>query len=146
MTHRLFFRFLPALACMVAIFWLSSIPGETLISSARPFFKQAPTTIPARVGKKPVRIEWLKIGHFIGYAALGAALLHGFAPTTRRPGLWAMAGAALYAASDEIHQAFVPGRHAGWQDLALDIAAAGLAILLLTLLLALARRVKKRTP
>lgn len=142
MSHRLFFRFLPALACMVAIFWLSSIPGETLISTARPFFKQAPTTISPLVGKKPVRIEWLKIGHFVGYAALGAALLHGFEPITRQPGLWAMATAALYAASDEIHQVFVPGRHAGWQDLALDIAAAGLAILLL----ALARRVKKRAP
>lgn len=118
---------------MAAIFWLSGTPGETLARGASPLIARAPRIVTHPIGKKPTKLSWLKAGHFAGYAALGAALLYGFHGAARRPGLWATATAALYAASDEIHQVFVPGRHAGWEDVALDITAAGLAILLLAL-------------
>ena len=39
------------------------------------------------------------------------------------PGAWIpLILTALYAGSDELHQAFVPGRHAGIDDFAADIA------------------------
>mgnify|MGYP003865844525 CR=1 FL=1 len=37
-----------------------------------------------------------------------------------------LAIAILYAGSDELHQAFVPGRHAGIDDFAADLAGIGL--------------------
>ncbi|MCJ7831586.1 MAG: VanZ family protein [Dehalococcoidia bacterium] len=41
--------------------------------------------------------------------------------------------AALYAASDEYHQGFVPGRDASWADWGLDVAGAAAAMLLTAL-------------
>ena len=38
---------------------------------------------------------------------------------------------AAYAATDEFHQAFVPGRHADPWDWVVDVAGAGLALWLL---------------
>lgn len=47
-----------------------------------------------------------------------------------RTGLLAWAFAAGYAATDEIHQAFVPSRTGQWQDVALDSSGAFLGMLL----------------
>jgi len=67
-----------------------------------------------------------KVGHFLLYATLGAALGYG---RVRSPGPaphWVLLAAGfLYAISDEFHQSFVPGRTASLLDLAAD--AAGLA-------------------
>jgi VanZ family protein len=142
MSFQRFSRFLPALFCMTIIFWLSATPGETLMHNAGPLIDQVPQTIPPAVGKEPISINWLKVGHFIGYAALGATLMYGFATTVRQPGTLSLVVAVLYATTDEIHQAFVPGRSAGWQDVLLDVTAAGLAILFLVLI----QRQKKRAP
>lgn len=53
------------------------------------------------------------------------------------PGRWSTAGAwafaTIYGATDEIHQAFVPGRGASIEDVFLDSAGAAVALLLLTL-------------
>ncbi len=140
MPFRKFFRFLPALVCMVTIFWLSSIPSETIMRGAAPLLKQAPKLVSPPIGKTQVQISWLKVGHFVGYAALGAALLYGFGSAARQPGLRALAIATAYAISDELHQAFVPGRGAGWEDVVLDVSAAGVAILILLI----ARQVIKK--
>jgi VanZ family protein len=54
--------------------------------------------------------------------------------TTRWPGragLWALGWTALYGASDELHQFFVPGRTCALDDWALDVAGALLALALL---------------
>jgi VanZ family protein len=66
-----------------------------------------------------------KLGHFCEYAVLGVLLLR----ATGREPVAAAAGVA-YAASDELHQHFVPGRHAAFRDVAID-AAGVLAGLLL---------------
>jgi hypothetical protein len=62
-----------------------------------------------------------KIAHAAEYAVLGALLLR----ATGRTGL-AFALGALYAVSDELHQAFVPGRLGSPLDVAID--AAGVAV------------------
>ena len=46
-----------------------------------------------------------------------------------REAIWAFAFAALYAATDELHQAFVPSREARAGDVALDSLGAALGLL-----------------
>jgi VanZ family protein len=58
-----------------------------------------------------------KIAHFCEYAVLGFLLLQ----ATGRESLAFVLG-ALYAASDELHQQFVPGRHAAVRDVVIDAA------------------------
>jgi VanZ family protein len=89
-TH--FFKWLPALALMLVIFWFSAQPSADL-----PNFNWADQIIK-------------KGGHMIGYGLLAFLYWHAF---DFQPGkrwlAWLLA--LLYAATDEFHQAFVPGRH-----------------------------------
>jgi VanZ family protein len=58
-----------------------------------------------------------KIAHFCEYAVLGLLLLRATGRETV-----ALAAGVLYAASDEVHQHFVAGRHAAFRDVAVDSA------------------------
>jgi VanZ family protein len=60
-----------------------------------------------------------KLAHLAEYAILGALL----ARATRRPGA-AVALAALYAVTDEVHQLFVEGRHGAPLDVGIDAVGA----------------------
>jgi VanZ family protein len=60
-----------------------------------------------------------KLAHFAEYAILGALL----ARAVRRPGL-AVALAALYAVTDEVHQTFVDGRVGAPLDVGIDTLGA----------------------
>jgi len=82
---------------MAAIFALSSLPGS-------------------EVGIPP---PWDKLAHFSEYALLGFLLGRG---TGNAPLAFALA--ALYGVSDEVHQAFVPGREASALDWLADAAGA----------------------
>ncbi|MDQ5821412.1 MAG: VanZ family protein [Actinomycetota bacterium] len=66
-----------------------------------------------------------KLAHATEYAILGALFLRALG----RPGAAALAAIA-YAASDELHQHFVSGRHASPLDVAIDAVGvlAGIAI------------------
>lgn len=124
-------RFLPALLCMAAIFWFSAQPGETVGAAVRPLYDSAPTL------GNTLRIPWLKVGHVVGYAALGAALLYGFGAGRQRVARDALVVTLLYALADEFHQTFTPGRSAGARDVLIDAGAAGAAILVYLLILRL---------
>jgi VanZ family protein len=97
-------RWFPAFAWMGVIFYWSSqssIPTSSTIVS--------------------------KLAHVTEYSLLAGLLAFGFAPSGR----WALRawiGATLYAASDELHQSFTPGRHPMLPDVALDGAAAALSL------------------
>jgi len=67
-----------------------------------------------------------KIAHVTIFALLWLALAR--ATDWRRPTLAAVI-AVLYAASDEIHQSFVQGRHGTPVDVAIDAVGIGLAAL-----------------
>ena len=69
-----------------------------------------------------------KLAHAAEFAILGALLLRAL----ERP-LAAFAAAVAYAASDELHQHFVRGRHASPVDVAIDAAGVALGILALGL-------------
>ena len=62
-----------------------------------------------------------KILHFGAYAVLGLLLAHA-ARRSGLPPLWAVAIGLLYAASDEWHQGFVPGRMPDAADWIADAA------------------------
>lgn len=65
-----------------------------------------------------------KLAHLSAYALLGFLL----ARAVRRPGL-ALVLAAGYAATDEVHQTFVRGRHGAPLDVAIDTAGALVGVL-----------------
>lgn len=86
-----------------------------------------------------------KTAHFCIYAALGAILCLsslGFDATWRVHALRSLLIGALYAASDELHQAFVPGRGPAVTDVLLDSAGVlcGIAVMLLFVWLALRKK------
>ena len=118
MRLRRCYRFLPAVLCMAVLFWFSSIPGDEVARAINPLYTQVPN-----IGKS-TPIPWLKVGHFIGYSGLSAALLYAFRPGSWRAMLYSLSLTALYAITDEIHQVFTPGRHAGFNDVVIDIGAA----------------------
>ncbi len=66
-----------------------------------------------------------KLAHFAEYAVLGALLARGCGA-----GLLAAAAGIAYAGTDELHQHFVPGRHAAFRDVAVDAAGVLAGILL----------------
>ena len=95
---------------MLTIFVLSARPGAEL-----PDFGWADAIIK-------------KGGHVLGYGMLALAYWNGFGWERRRM-LPAWGLAVLYGASDELHQAFVPGRHPGALDiLVFDNLGAALAL------------------
>lgn len=107
---KIFKRWLPSLALMAVIFGFSSIQSAEM----------------PRFGAFDFSVK--KLGHALGYGLLATAYLRGMGG--KRPWLaWLMAVA--YAATDEFHQSFVPGRNASpWDVLIFDNlgALAGLLI------------------
>ena len=90
-------RWLPAVGVMALIFFSSSIPGSDVPDLG------------------PLDLIVKKAGHIFIYAALAVAFWYalGWRQDTRFAA-WLLA--VLYAATDEAHQSFTPGRHAWWLD------------------------------
>jgi VanZ family protein len=92
------------------------------------------------------------IPHFIEYFIFAGLAAAAVAATTMPAGrqekelpagrlsLWAITLTAIYAASDELHQAFVPGRTPDIKDWAVDVAGAFLVAGIIYLLRALRSR------
>jgi VanZ family protein len=93
-VKRTFNRWLPAIAWAALIFFLSSRH-----------------TLP----EPPGPLGWDKLQHTLGYAA-GGFLLARAAGVRGRGLVIAIALGLLYGASDEVHQAFVPGRNSDVHD------------------------------
>lgn len=140
MSFRPIIRLLPAFACLAIILWLAGIPSEVISNGPWSPFSQSPETLFLHIGNLTVPISLLKVGHFVGYAVLGALLLYGFGYLVHRPWQWALITVAMFAIADEIRQTFTPGRSAAWQDMLLDIGAAGFVIMIIVL----AQRRKER--
>jgi VanZ family protein len=98
-------RYAPPLAVMTLIFALSATPDLNSGLGAWDFALR-------------------KLAHVTIFGVLWLTLAR--ATDWRRPGL-ATAVAILYAISDEMHQAFVQGRHGTPVDVAIDMLGMGLA-------------------
>jgi VanZ family protein len=105
---------LPPLVVMVAIFFFSAQPG-----------------LSTHLGT--IDLIGRKLTHFSEYALLcwlwwRVLVRH---VDTRRAALIALAISSAYAATDELHQTFVDGRHGTPVDWAIDTAGATLAVVLI---------------
>ena len=91
-----------------------------------------------------------KLAHFTEYALLGFSLLLHITQlrkklSVRLPLLWAWGIGTVYAASDEIHQAFVGGRGPAVTDVMIDSAGVIAGVLILVWIL-LHKQPKKPSP
>jgi VanZ family protein len=81
------------------------------------------------------QLDWLnlavrKVTHVVMFAVLGLLAWRAFETwRPQRAATWAWLFVTLYAASDEFHQHFVPGRTASVWDVLLDSTAAAVVLL-----------------
>ena len=88
-----------------------------------------------------------KLAHMTEYGILcllACAFVHGYSGNWKVCGISAVAVAALYAATDEIHQLFVPGRAGRFSDVCIDTLGAVIWLLLFTALRKLWEKIAKR--
>jgi VanZ family protein len=87
-----------------------------------------------------------KAGHMAVFGVLALLLWRALAATTLvHPAVaWAAVLALLYAASDEVHQGFVAGRHPAATDVVID--GIGIALALLVGTAVVRRRAARRPP
>jgi VanZ family protein len=74
-----------------------------------------------------------KGAHMAGYGLLGVLIMRGLLAqglSSREAAYFAILLAVSYALTDELHQAFVPGRHATVLDIGIDYVGAASACLL----------------
>lgn len=121
----------PVLAAMLIMF----------VASAQPKFGPPPDADPLQIyfsGALPVfpgiwEFAIKKSAHVIAYGVLALLFMRALLVwmpnsrgwlTLRRSSLLAVALALGYALADELHQSFVPGRHASLVDIGLDLSGA----------------------
>jgi VanZ family protein len=102
-------RSLLAIAYMAGIFWLSSLPGRELASWG-------------------VSSALFDLAHMPLYAGLTLVTLWALVGPTGARALFVGALVMAFAASDEWHQHFVPGRVFSWADLAADALGVALGV------------------
>ncbi len=109
--------------------------GPALLWMGLLFYLSSRSTLPV-VRHSFWNTVFRKGGHALAYATLAVLYLRGLSHAAtlprRAPRFWAWLLAALYAATDEIHQGFTPGRHATLMDWLIDSLGAGLGLLLYT--------------
>lgn len=111
MDHR-FVRTLPAIIWMVFIFLMSSQ-------------EQFPRTPGFSVAVMSV------LAHIVLYGVLGLLIsiaINGTGRPDKRSMILAVTGAALYGVTDEVHQAFVPGRNPSIFDLFVNTVGATISV------------------
>lgn len=120
----------PVLLLMVVIFIASAQPKTPPPANAgRVYFSGAMPIFVAHTWDALVK----KSGHMIGYALLAGLILRALLREGRSPREAAYAALLLaltYAMTDELHQAFVMGRHASVLDIGFDYVGAASASLL----------------
>ena len=121
---------IPVAAWMAGIFYLSH--------------QQAPA---GDAGGEP----WSSVAHVVLYAGLAALLFSALSNSAETRATWAVAclafsASVLYGVSDELHQAFVPGRTASEIDLALNGLGAALGAGAAFLARAALRRLSRPSP
>ena len=110
---RLFFKWLPAVLIMAAIFFFSSIPSKEMLN-----FGGWDTIVK-------------KGGHMLGYALLGFSYLRVINSHNRWAYFAAVIAVVIYAISDEYHQSFVAGRNSSIVDVGIDTLGASLGMIAL---------------
>lgn len=128
------YRFIPMVLLMILIFMFSATPGDES-SQQSGFFVELISRTYSELSTKALTPEALafigffvrKTAHFSEYAVLAGSVLFAFYNIISEPKklyLVSLLVSHLYAASDEIHQHFVPGRVCAYKDVLIDTAGA----------------------
>lgn len=119
---------------MILIFALSHQPGGTSsgLSSGLAYrlFEVVSSILPVEF--ETIHTLLRKNAHFFAYFILGILLVRALRKSGAayvRAMFWALAGSALYAATDEVHQLFIPGRSGELRDVLIDTAGAATGLL-----------------
>jgi VanZ family protein len=107
---RVIIRWTPVLALMTVIFFLSNTPSDELVN----------------FGVYDLLVK--KGSHMAGYGLLALAFLRALGYQRKNYILLVLLLVFLYAASDEFHQSFVPGRNASLIDVIIDLLGAVIAL------------------
>ncbi|MES1194415.1 MAG: VanZ family protein [Opitutus sp.] len=124
-------RWLPVVLWMGFIFMMSTSlgAGDNTSRFIEPFLHWLlPQADPATIAHLHFLIR--KAGHLTEYAILALLLLRAIGGRGIRPLVWALVIATAYAATDEFHQSFVPGRTATGSDVLIDAFGALTALAL----------------
>ena len=123
----------PALIIMVFIFIMSSFAASDSDKQSGLVVNIIETVFPDAKNIDFLVTLVRKAAHFTEYAILGLLVARGLKIYDKSP-WFAIAICALYSASDEFHQTFVPGRSGELRDILVDTAGAtfGTAIFWLT--------------
>ena len=122
-------RWLPVVLWMGFIFLMSTGlgAGEHTSRIIGPFLHWLlPQAAPETIEQAHFLIR--KAGHFIEYAILALLLRRALGGHGIRPFIVALVIATAYAATDEFHQTFVPGRTATPRDVLIDATGAFAAL------------------
>lgn len=122
-------RLIPALAVMLLISLHSSMPADLSNMESGWFVDAFSGLFPFLTAVENLTFFIRKAAHFTEYLLLGLSLRWGIEKT-----LPAVSIGILYAVSDEIHQAFVPGRSCELRDMCIDAAGLLTGVLLITFL------------
>lgn len=132
-----------AAACMAVIFWFSHQSGAASQSLSDGVLAKILAAVGVWIPSAVIR----KAAHAAEFALLAALLFHALYHTCGRgrPVLsWGLT--VLYAATDELHQLFVPGRACRFFDVCIDAAGALAGVLFCLLVLTLWERRRLRRP
>jgi VanZ family protein len=120
----------PVLVLMVLIFLFSAQPKSAPPAYAKGvYFSGAMPIFTAQTQETLVK----KGAHMAGYGLLGALIMRALLAqglSAREAAYFAILLAVSYALTDELHQGFVPGRHATVLDVGFDYVGAASACLL----------------
>jgi len=141
-TRQALKDWLPPLLWMVVIFSASG-DAASVHHSSRVFEPLMHWLFPRMTSARLEEWHYLfrKCGHLLEFAVLAVLLWRAIRharPAAQRGWQWSQAGLALvalvlYAASDEIHQTFVPGRTGQVSDVFIDLAGGAIGLGLLWL-------------
>lgn len=125
----------------------SNTSGETIkvVLSTVPEFNKQPEEVQEHVVEE-LQFITRKSAHFIAYMILGILailLLLQFENISKKP-QFAFLICVLYAASDEIHQLFVPGRAGQIRDVMIDSCGSIVGIAVVLLFIKLIKMIRKR--
>ena len=130
---------LPAMAWMGFIFLMSAAPGDVSGEQSGLLLRIVLAAYSALFGGAQMSPEILdlihtlirKAAHMSEYAVLALSFLYALRKNeAKRPLVTALLLSALYAATDEIHQAFVPDRGPSPIDVMIDTAGAAIGLAL----------------
>ncbi len=153
-----YISWLPSVLIMATIFYFSAKPDTNSNESSMLITNRVIKLYEALTdtqNQNDISIETMeqinliirKTAHFCEYALLAASFALHFI-------LWKQKGkrlfiapvilASLYAATDEFHQTFVPGRSGQWKDVFLDTSGAVIGSLIIFLIVVSANRKKEK--